>query len=255
MRILIAEDDAPVARFLAGEFEAEHYDVCIASTGTQVLRLLEESECDLVILELHLPDMSGMDVLRQVRIQKPALPVLILTESARLEDRVNGLDSGADDYLTKPFAFSELSARVRALLRRSSLPLGHVLRTMDLELDRIRRMVIRNGRSIELTPKEFALLEYLMLNAGRNVSRSAIILHVWKRSSETLTNVVDVYINYLRKKIDEGSRDQLIHTVRGAGYRIGASLVSQQAPGHSLDRPVPRRTLATTISSDQKSTY
>jgi two-component system, OmpR family, copper resistance phosphate regulon response regulator CusR len=255
MHILIAEDDAPVARFLAGEFEAEHYDVSIADTGSQVRRMLEDTECDLIILELDLPDMSGMDVLRQVRIQRPNLPVLILTESARLEDRVNGLDSGADDYLTKPFAFSELSARVRALLRRSGLPLGHVLRTMDLELDRVRRTVSRNGRSIELTPKEFALLECLMLNAGRNVSRAAIILHVWKRSSETLTNVVDVYINYLRKKIDEGCPEKLIHTARGAGYRIGESLAHREEEPRSANRPVSPEPLATLASSSEKSSY
>jgi DNA-binding response OmpR family regulator len=163
-----------------------------------------------------------MEILRQVRGRKPHLPVLILTGSARVEDRVDGLDSGADDYLTKPFAFSELSARVRALLRRSSLPFEPVLRSQDLELDRVKRVVNRSGRSIDLTPKEFALLEYLMLNSGRNVSRSSIIHHVWKLSSDTLTNVVDVYINYLRKKIDVNAAERLIHTVRGAGYRFGS---------------------------------
>jgi two-component system copper resistance phosphate regulon response regulator CusR len=147
---------------------------------------------------------------------------LILTESTRLEDRVNGLDSGADDYLTKPFAFSELSARVRALLRRSSASSAQILRILDLELDRVRRAVSRNGRLIELTTKEFGLLEYLMLNAGRDVSRSAIVRDVWKTTSGTLTNVVDVYINYLRKKIDVGSSVKLIHTARGAGYRVGS---------------------------------
>jgi len=222
MRILIAEDDAPVAKFLSGELEAEHYDVRIATAGRQVQQMVEEGQCDLIILDLNLPDISGMDVLRQVRIAKPHLPVLILTGSARVEDRVDGLDSGADDYLTKPFAFSELSARVRALLRRSSLPFEPVLRSLDLELDRVRRVVNRSGRTIELTPKEFALLEYLMLNAGRNVSRSSIIRNVWKLSSDTLTNVVDVYINYLRRKIDVSATERLIHTERGAGYRIGA---------------------------------
>ena len=222
MHILIAEDDAPVAKFLLCGLEGEHYDVRIASAGRQVSQMMDAGQCDLIILDLNLPDVSGIEVLRQVRSTRPHLPVLILTGSARVEDRVDGLDSGADDYLTKPFAFSELSARVRALLRRSSLPFEPVLRSMDLELDRVRRVVIRSGRSIELTPKEFALLEYLMLNAGHNVSRSSIIHHVWKLSSDTLTNVVDVYINYLRRKIDADAPERLIHTARGTGYRLGA---------------------------------
>src|SRR5712692_8454844 len=222
MQILIAEDDAPVARFISSGLEGEHYDVRIVTTGGQVSQVVEDGPCDLIILDLSLPDISGMEVLRQVRGRKPHLPVLILTGSARVEDRVDGLDSGADDYLTKPFAFSELSARVRALLRRSSLPFEPVLRSLDLELDRVRRVVNRKGRAIELTPKEFALLEYLMLNAGHSVSRSSIIHHVWKLSSDTLTNVVDVYINHLRRKIDADAPVRLIHTVRGAGYRLGA---------------------------------
>jgi DNA-binding response OmpR family regulator len=221
MHILIAEDDAPVAKFLSSGLLCDHYDVRIATAGRQVTQMMENGPCDLIILDLNLPDVSGMEVLRQVRSARPHLPVLILTGSARVEDRVNGLNSGADDYLTKPFAFSELTARVRALLRRSGLPFEPVLRSMDLELDRVRRAVNRSGRSIELTPKEFALLEYLMLNAGRNVSRSAIIHNVWKLSSDTLTNVVDVYINYLRRKIDAGATERLIHTARGAGYRLG----------------------------------
>jgi DNA-binding response OmpR family regulator len=201
--------------------EAEHYDVRLAPCGTDVPRILEDGPCDLLVLDLNLPGVHGLDLLRQVRSQKPHLPVLILTGNARVEDRVGGLDSGADDYMTKPFAFSELLARVRALLRRGTLPFEPVLHSLDLELDRVRRVVRRNGNSIELTPKEFALLEYLMLNAGHEVSRSSIIQHVWKLSSDTMTNVVDVYINYLRKKIDADSTERLIHTVRGAGYRIG----------------------------------
>jgi len=221
MHILVAEDDLPVAKFLSTGLECEQYDVRLATDGTEVLRLLPDGPCDLLVLDLNLPGMSGLEVLRRVRSERPHLPVLILTGSARVEDRVGGLDSGADDYLTKPFAFSELLARVRALLRRSSLPFEPVLHNLDLELDRVRRLVHRNGRAIELTPKEFALLEYLMLNAGQNVSRSSIIHEVWKLSSDTMTNVVDVYINYLRKKIDADGSVRLIHTVRGAGYRIG----------------------------------
>ena len=169
-----------------------------------------------------MPGISGLEVLRQVRSVKPHLPVLIVTGSARVEDRVGGLDSGADDYLTKPFAFAELLARVRALLRRSALPFEPVLHNLDLELDRVRHVVSRNGRTIELTPKEFGLLEYLLLNEGNNVSRSSIIHDVWKLSSDTTTNVVDVYINYLRKKIEAEASERLIHTVRGAGYRFGS---------------------------------
>ena len=227
MNILIAEDDAPVAQFLSSGFVAECYSVRIAADGNHILRMVEEGPCDLMILDLNMPGVSGWDALRQVRSAKPHLPVLILTGSGRVQDRVDGLNSGADDYLTKPFAFSELLARVRALLRRSSLPFEPVLHNLDLELDRVGHLVHRNGRSIELTPKEFALLEYLMLNAGRNVSRSAIIHHVWKLSAETMTNVVDVYINYLRKKIELDSSERLIHTVRGAGYRIGAKSAHQ----------------------------
>jgi DNA-binding response OmpR family regulator len=222
MHILIAEDDAPVAKFLSGGLESEHYGVRVAASGDQVRVMVEEWTCDLLILDLNLPGVSGLEALRQVRSIKPHLPVLILTGSARVEDRVDGLDSGADDYLTKPFAFSELLARVRALLRRSSFPFEPVLHSSDLELDRVRHVVRRNERNIDLTPKEFALLEYLMLNAGNSVSRSSIILNVWKLSSDTLTNVVDVYINYLRKKIDSNASDRLIQTVRGAGYRIGS---------------------------------
>jgi DNA-binding response OmpR family regulator len=219
MHILVAEDDLPVAKFLSSGLEGERYDVRLATDGAEVLRLLADGPCDLLVLDLNLPGISGLEVLQRVRSERPRLPVLILTGSARVEDRVSGLDSGADDYLTKPFAFSELVARVRALLRR--MPFEPVLHNMDLELDRVGRVVHRNGRTIELTPKEFALLEYLMLNAGQNVSRSSIIQHVWKLSSDTMTNVVDVYINYLRKKIDSDGSARLIHTVRGAGYRIG----------------------------------
>lgn len=221
MHIVIAEDDLPVAKFISSGLEAENFSVHLAPGGNEIPRVIEEGPCDLLVLDLNLPGVNGLEVLRQVRARKPHLPILILTGNARVEDRVGGLESGADDYMTKPFAFSELLARVRALLRRGNLPFEPVLHSKDLELDRVRRIVRRNGHSIELTPKEFALLEYLMLNAGQNVSRSSIIHHVWKLSSDTMTNVVDVYINYLRKKIDANSPERLIHTVRGAGYRIG----------------------------------
>jgi DNA-binding response OmpR family regulator len=222
MHLLIAEDDALAAKFLSGGFEAEHYDVRVASAGGEVAPMIKNGQCDLLILNLTMPGISGLEVLRQVRAVKPHLPVLFVTASIRVEDRVGGLDSGADDCLTKPFAFAELSARVRALLRRSSLPFEPVLHKLDLELDRVRHVVSRNGRNIDLTPKEFALLEYLMLNEGNNVSRPSIIHHVWKLASHTTTNVVDVYINYVRKKIDAEASQKLIYTVRSAGYRFGS---------------------------------
>jgi DNA-binding response OmpR family regulator len=226
MHVLVAEDDLPLAKFLSSGLKAEHFDVQLAPSGNDVLRMLESGPCDLLVLDLNLPDRNGLDVLRDVRSKKPHLPVLILTGNSRVEDRVNGLNSGADDYMTKPFAFPEFLARVRAMLRRSKLPFEPVLQSMDLELDRVGHAVRRGGRPIELTPKEFALLEYLMLNAGHNVSRSSIIHHVWKLSTDTMTNVVDVYINYLRKKIDADASERLIHTVRGAGYRLGPRLRS-----------------------------
>jgi len=157
-----------------------------------------------------------------LRSKKPSLPVLVLTQRTRVEDRVQCLDTGADDYLAKPFSFSELSARIRALVRRSHLPSESVLLEADLRLDRVRRLVERAGRRIDLTGKEFSLLEYLMLNAGRRVTRSMIIEHVWNLTFDTTTNVVDVYINYLRRKIDDGHSPKLIHTVRGVGYELSA---------------------------------
>ena len=221
MHILIAEDDLPVAKFISTGLEAERYSVQHVSGRIDLPQAVEDGPCDLLILDLNLSGVHGLEVLQQIRFRRPHLPILILTGNSRVEDRVGALEAGADDYMNKPFAFSELLARVRALLRRSSRPFEPVLHSRDLELDRVRRAVRRNGVSIELTPKEFALLEYLMLNAGREVSRSAIIHHVWKLSSDTMTNVVDVYINYLRKKIDVDSPERLIHTVRGTGYRIG----------------------------------
>jgi DNA-binding response OmpR family regulator len=189
--------------------------------GEDAQSLVGEASFDLVILDLLLPKIDGLEVLKHIRSRKPSLPVLILSGRARVEDRVKGLDLGADDYLTKPFSFSELSARVRALLRRSPNTIGIVLRVEDLELDRAERVVRRAGRRIDLTPREFALLEYLMRNAGRSVTRAMIIEHVWNFSFDTMTNVVDVYISYLRKKIDQDFEHKLIHTVRNVGYELG----------------------------------
>ena len=230
MRILIAEDDEALARFVRQGLEAEHYSVDVLVDGEQARTAAIERAYDMVILDLNLPKLDGVSVLRQLRLKKPSLPVLILTQRTKVEDRVACLDTGADDYLAKPFSFNELSARLRALLRRSHLPSESVLVVGDLKLDRVQRIVERSGKRIDLTVKEFALLEYLMHNAGRDVTRSMIIEHVWNLSFDTTTNVVDVYINYLRRKIDDGYPVKLIHTVRGVGYGLSspAELVASE---------------------------
>jgi len=222
MRILIAEDDEALGKFVRQGLESEHYTVDVCKDGEQARSAATETEYDLVILDLNLPKLDGVSVLRHLRLKKPSLPVLVLTQRIRVEDRVECLDTGADDYLAKPFSFTELSARIRALIRRSHLPSESVLTVADLKLDRVQRVVERAGLKIELTAKEFALLEYLMRNAGRDITRSMIIEHVWNLTFDTTTNVVDVYINYLRRKIDDGHAVKLICTVRGVGYAIKA---------------------------------
>lgn len=222
MRILVAEDDSPLAAFLRKGLEAEHYAVDVVPDGEQAQMMADEYDYDLLVLDLNLPQLDGLEVLKGLRTKKPNLPVLVLTARSRVEDRVKGLDLGADDYLTKPFSFTELSARVRALLRRGSRSAEAVFRVEDLEMDRVERTIKRAGKRIELTPKEFALLEYLMRNAGRRVTRNMIIEHVWNLSFDTMTNVVDVYINYIRKKVDEGFEPKLIRTIRGVGYQLGS---------------------------------
>jgi two-component system copper resistance phosphate regulon response regulator CusR len=222
-RILIAEDDGALAKFVSQGLEAEHYSVDVFSDGEQARIAADAAEYDVVILDLNLPKLDGVSVLRHLRLKRPSLPVLILTQRTRVEDRVQCLDTGADDYLAKPFSFSELSARIRALVRRSHLPSESVLAIEDLKLDRVDHSVERAGCRVELTTKEFALLEYLMRNAGRRVTRAMIIEHVWNLTFDTTTNVVDVYINYLRRKIDAGHPKKLIRTVRGVGYELGAA--------------------------------
>src|SRR5271169_2128433 len=224
MRILIVEDDEALARFVRQGLEGENYSVDVSSDGEQARTAATEFEYDVVILDLNLPKLDGVSVLRYLRSKKPSVPVLVLTQRTRVEDRVQCLDTGADDYLAKPFSFSELSARIRALVRRSHLPSESVLAVEDLKLDRVERRVERAGRRVELTTKEFILLEYLMRNAGRRVTRAMIIEHVWNLSFDTCTNVVDVYVNYLRRKIDDGYGKHLIHTVRGVGYEISTSV-------------------------------
>jgi len=220
MRILVVEDDAALASYMRKGLESEHYAVDVALEGEQGSLMASELDYDLLILDLNLPKLDGISLLRNLRPNKPQLPVLVLTARPRVEDRVHALDSGADDCVNKPFSYSELSARVRALMRRGRPSVESTLQVGDLHLDRVERKVQRNGRNIELTAKEYALLEYLMRNAGRRVTRSMIIEHVWNISFDTSTNVVDVYINYLRKKVDEGAPIRLIHTVRGVGYEL-----------------------------------
>ncbi|MGH9448943.1 MAG: response regulator transcription factor [Terriglobia bacterium] len=226
MHLLIIEDDEPVSAFLRASFEAERYTVDTAPDITQGENLAAARDYDLVILDLSFPA-GGAEVLQALRSKDRPVPVIVLSSRREVEDRVRTLDMGADDYVPKPFAFSELAARARALLRRASTGVAPILRVEDLELRRVERTARRGERQIELTPKELALLEYLMQNAGHCVTRAMIIEHVWKLSPDTISNVVDVYINYLRKKIDEGSALHLIHTLRGAGYVMG--LKSQRA--------------------------
>jgi DNA-binding response OmpR family regulator len=223
MRILIAEDDAPLAAFIAKAFTSEDHVTEIAASGDDALQRLQRDKFDLLILDLNLPVISGSEVLKKVRSGNADLPILILTATDEVAERVACLDAGADDYLTKPFSFSELSARIRAVFRRKNRPGQAFLKVADLELDYMQRTVHRGGSIIELTPKEFGLLEYFMRNPGRHITRNMIIEQVWKLSPDTMTNVVDVYVNYLRKKIDEGARVKLIRTVRGVGYEFGTS--------------------------------
>jgi DNA-binding response OmpR family regulator len=223
MRILVAEDDAPLADFLHQRLLQEKFAVQMVSTGVEAQRLAAEQPYDVVLLDLGVSGPSGLEVLRGIRSKKSDLPVLIVTDACLVEERVRGLDAGADDYLAKPFVFAELAARIRAVLRRGCRSVSAMLRMDDLELDRVTHEVRRNGHSIELSPKEFALLEFLMRHAGQPVSRAVIVEQVWKLHCGTMTNVVDVYINYLRRKIDSGHDRPLIRTIRGIGYQIGAN--------------------------------
>jgi DNA-binding response OmpR family regulator len=220
MLILIAEDDPALGTFLERGFNAEHYAVDLATDAERATQFARSRSYDAAVLDLTIPLPNGLDVLRQVRETCHDLPILVLANQARPEERAQVLDTGADDLLLKPFAFSELSARVRALLRRGGRAVETVLRIEDLELNRVEHSVKRAQKKIELTPKEFALLEYLMRNSGRRVTRAEIVEHVWNLNFDTMTNVVDVYINYVRKKVDAASERKLIHTIRGVGYEL-----------------------------------
>jgi len=218
MRILVVEDEVKVGSFIRRALEEESYAVDLCADGPGGLELARDSNYDLIILDVMLPGMSGLQILETLRKEKLKTPVLIVTARAQLDQRVKGLDAGADDYLTKPFAIEELLARVRALLRRGTGEGMGLLQIEDLILNPATREVTRGGQRIELTSKEYALLEYFMRNAGRVLTRPVIAEHVWNLDFDTFTNVIDVYVNYLRNKIDRGRERKLIHTVRGSGY-------------------------------------
>jgi DNA-binding response OmpR family regulator len=221
MRILLVEDEAKVSRFIERGLKAELHVVDVAVDGAAALHHLHDFGYDLVILDLNLPDMSGNEVLAVMRKAGTPTPVLVLTARDGIAAKVESFERGADDYLTKPFSFTELLLRVKALLRRGQVPARtDVLMVGDLVLDRAAHQIRRGDRSIELTSREFALLDYLMINAGRVLSRTMIVENVWDQSFEGLTNIVDVYIRQLRKKIDEDSPVKLLRTVRGVGYSI-----------------------------------
>jgi two-component system, OmpR family, copper resistance phosphate regulon response regulator CusR len=225
MRILVVEDEKRIADFLSRGLESGGYAVDVAPDGASAVEMVHATEYDLIVLDLGLPDMDGMAVLKKIRTRKTSPAVLILSARDAIDDRVKGLEGGADDYLVKPFAFVELLARVRVLLRRGQ-PTPERLQVGDLSLDCIRRKVTRAGENVELAPKEFSILEYLMRNRGRPLSRTMIVEHVWDMDYDGLTNIVDVYIRHLRSKIDEKWPDKMIQTVRGIGYMLD----SQERP-------------------------
>jgi two-component system, OmpR family, copper resistance phosphate regulon response regulator CusR len=220
MRLLLVEDERKVADFVARGLRAERFAVDVAYDGTVGWELAGSVDYDLIILDLMLPGLNGPELLRRLRREGRTGAVLVLTARDATTDKVQTFEAGADDYLTKPFAFEELLVRAKALLRRPPVNRTHVLRVADLEVDRLMQQVRRAGKRIELTSKEYGLLEYLVAHAGRVLSRTMIMEHVWDESFEGLTNIVDVYVRHLREKVDEPYEHKLIHTVRGVGYSI-----------------------------------
>jgi len=220
MRMLVVEDEPSLLKTIGRRLKESGYSVDMAKDGEEGLDFAEMIEYDCIILDIMLPVMDGLTVLKKLRMKKIGTPVLILTARDAIEDRVRGLDMGADDYLVKPFSFDELLARVRALLRRRGDDREVVLRLADLTLDTTTHIAVRDGKTIELTAKEYAILEYLLRNRGMLVTRSQIIEHVWNYDFDYNSNVVEVYIRYLRRKIDDGFDQKLIHTVRGSGYML-----------------------------------
>ncbi len=226
MRILLVEDEPKVSELVARALRAERYAVDVAEDGLKGWELAQAYDYDLVVLDLMLPGLGGTELLQRIRRRTQQVPILVLTAREATEEKVRNFEAGADDYLTKPFAFAELVIRVKALLRRGPVPRSSVLRVADLELDRLTQQVRRGGRRIELTNKEYALLEYLAAHPGRVFSRPMIIEHVWDQSFEGLTNIVDVYVRHLRAKIDDPFPVKLIRTVRGVGYGLGEQVNS-----------------------------
>jgi DNA-binding response OmpR family regulator len=220
MRILVIEDERKVAEFVARGLKAERYAVDVADNGDTGWAMVNTYEYDLIILDLMLPGMNGLELLRRVRGRNAQIPILILTARDATESKVENFEAGADDYLTKPFAFAELQMRVKALLRRGPINHCSVVRIDDLELDRLSQQVRRGGKRLDLTPKEYALLEYLATQPGRVFSRTMIVEHVWDQSFDGLTNIVDVYVRHLREKVDDPFPTKLIRTVRGVGYSL-----------------------------------
>ena len=220
MRVLVVEDEPAIADFIVRGLTEQGYAVDRAADGVAALDILAVGTFDVVLLDIMLPKMNGLEVCRLMRENGVKTPVLMLTARDAIEDRVRGLDTGADDYLVKPFAFEELVARVRALSRREPQVTDALLRLGDLALDTTTRVASRGGRNIELTAKEYALLEYLMRNPNRVLTRTMISERVWNYETFNVANVIDVYIGHLRRKIDDGEAVKLIHTVRGAGYKI-----------------------------------
>ena len=220
VRLLLIEDEHKVAAFVKRGLVAERYAVDVCHDGVQGLEFAGSFNYDLIILDLMLPGLDGTTVLKRIRSSDTKVPVLVLTARDAVQDKVSNFEAGADDYLTKPFAFAELQVRVKALLRRGPISRSSTVRVADLELDRLSQQVKRAGKRVDLTAKEYSLLEYLMSNPGRVLSRNMIIEHVWDESFDGLTNVVDVYIRHLRKKVDDGHGTKLIHTVRGVGYAV-----------------------------------
>ena len=218
MRLLVVEDEKKLADFVARGLRAEGFAIDVAHDGPSGWEMASGIDYDLILLDLMLPGLSGTEILRRLKRRSNRAAVLVLTARDATRDKVENFEAGADDYLTKPFAFAELLVRVKALLRRPPVQYSHELRVADLEVDRLSRQVRRAGKRIELTSKEYALLEYLAANAGRVLSRTMIVEHVWDESFENLTNIVDVYVKHLRTKVDEPFSPKLIRTVRGVGY-------------------------------------
>ena len=222
MKILVVEDEKKVASFIKRGLEEEKYEVVTIHDGEEGLNTATEKSFDLIILDVMLPKMDGVTIMKELRTRKVLTPVLMLTAKDTVEDIVAGLASGSDDYLTKPFAFAELLARVRALLRRSELDRGAEIHFADLRLDPVTHKVWRAEKEIDLTAKEYALLEYLVRNPNQVLTRTMIAEHVWDYTFDSFTNIIDVYVNYLRKKVDRDFTTKLVHTVRGVGYMLKA---------------------------------